>query len=257
MSFVCVFQAGSVHVRVRRDADEQLVLAHVVNRLSNLISVLTVQIFKDDWTRTSAYQILGDTAILNKLPSPISSPSRSPVMDTGHGHAHGHSHAHTYNLGPQSPVGLLKNVPPPVGAGGSLSYNMANLSTIPPGFSQLGSGLNVSSYKGGAGAFKPFQTITPSSISANNHLQMPLTSTTFPKAPSAGQSVAASMMPLGGVSHSRTDFPSTLSAGTSGAPSGRLGISAASTGNSLNLSALGGTGSLQSSLKLSENPKKQ
>lgn len=36
-------------MRVRRDADEQLVLAHVVDRLSNLVSVLTVQVFKDEW----------------------------------------------------------------------------------------------------------------------------------------------------------------------------------------------------------------
>ncbi|ESO92055.1 hypothetical protein LOTGIDRAFT_82870, partial [Lottia gigantea] len=43
--------AGSVQVRVRRDADEQLVLAHVYSRLSNLVSLLTIQIFKDDWTR--------------------------------------------------------------------------------------------------------------------------------------------------------------------------------------------------------------
>ncbi|XP_021924815.1 zinc transporter 6-A-like isoform X3 [Zootermopsis nevadensis] len=41
--------AGSLQVRVRRDADEQLVLAHVVDRLSNLVSVLTVQVFKDEW----------------------------------------------------------------------------------------------------------------------------------------------------------------------------------------------------------------
>lgn len=59
-----------MHVRVRRDADEQLVLAHVSNRLSNIIAVLTVQIFKDDWTRSSTYQILGDTSLMNKLPSP-------------------------------------------------------------------------------------------------------------------------------------------------------------------------------------------
>jgi len=55
--------AGSVHVRIRRDADEQMVLAHVYNRLSNLISVLTVQIFKDDWSRPpTSFQILGDTS---------------------------------------------------------------------------------------------------------------------------------------------------------------------------------------------------
>ncbi|XP_072265249.1 zinc transporter 6 isoform X1 [Pyxicephalus adspersus] len=43
--------AGSVHVRIRRDANEQMVLAHVTNRLSTLISTLTIQIFKDEWTR--------------------------------------------------------------------------------------------------------------------------------------------------------------------------------------------------------------
>ncbi|XP_037638420.1 zinc transporter 6 [Sebastes umbrosus] len=43
--------AGSAHVRIRRDANEQLVLAHVTNRLLPLVSTLTVQIFKDDWTR--------------------------------------------------------------------------------------------------------------------------------------------------------------------------------------------------------------
>ena len=59
-------QAGSVHVRVRRDADEQMVLAHVYNRLANLVTVLTVQIFKDDWSRPSAFQILGDTSLLSK-----------------------------------------------------------------------------------------------------------------------------------------------------------------------------------------------
>ncbi|KAM6459569.1 zinc transporter 6 isoform 2-T3 [Liasis olivaceus] len=43
--------AGSVHVRIRRDANEQMVLAHVTNRLNALVSILTVQIFKDDWIR--------------------------------------------------------------------------------------------------------------------------------------------------------------------------------------------------------------
>ncbi|XP_053314529.1 zinc transporter 6 [Spea bombifrons] len=43
--------AGSVHVRIRRDANEQMVLAHVTNRLNSLVSMLTVQIFKDDWAR--------------------------------------------------------------------------------------------------------------------------------------------------------------------------------------------------------------
>ncbi|XP_030053970.1 zinc transporter 6 [Microcaecilia unicolor] len=43
--------AGSVHVRIRRDASEQMVLAHVTNRLCTLVSTLTVQIFKDDWLK--------------------------------------------------------------------------------------------------------------------------------------------------------------------------------------------------------------
>ncbi|XP_060501170.1 zinc transporter 6 isoform X1 [Panthera onca] len=43
--------AGSVHVRIRRDANEQMVLAHVTNRLYTLVSTLTIQIFKDDWIR--------------------------------------------------------------------------------------------------------------------------------------------------------------------------------------------------------------
>jgi hypothetical protein len=47
---------------VRRDADEQLVLAHVFHRLSCLVHPLTVQIFKDDWTRGAAYAVLGSSS---------------------------------------------------------------------------------------------------------------------------------------------------------------------------------------------------
>lgn len=39
--------AGSVVVRVRRDADEQLVLAHVTDRLFPIVPELTVQVNKD------------------------------------------------------------------------------------------------------------------------------------------------------------------------------------------------------------------
>jgi len=41
--------AGSVHVRIRRDANEQMVLAHVHDRLHAVVSDLTIQAFKDDW----------------------------------------------------------------------------------------------------------------------------------------------------------------------------------------------------------------
>lgn len=69
-----VFQAGSAHVRIRRDANEQLVLAHVTNRLLPLVSTLTVQIFKDDWTRP----LLGAT---------LSSPSAPPPLGMADGYA--------------------------------------------------------------------------------------------------------------------------------------------------------------------------
>uniref|UniRef100_A0A1A8R2L7 Solute carrier family 30 (Zinc transporter), member 6 n=1 Tax=Nothobranchius rachovii TaxID=451742 RepID=A0A1A8R2L7_9TELE len=59
--------AGSAHVRIRRDANEQLVLAHVTNRLLPLVSTLTVQIFKDDWTRPL-------------LTSALTSPSAAPPL---------------------------------------------------------------------------------------------------------------------------------------------------------------------------------
>uniref|UniRef100_A0A3Q2CFT5 Solute carrier family 30 member 6 n=1 Tax=Cyprinodon variegatus TaxID=28743 RepID=A0A3Q2CFT5_CYPVA len=55
--------AGSAHVRIRRDANEQLVLAHVTNRLLPLVSTLTVQIFKDDWTRPLLSGVLSSPAV--------------------------------------------------------------------------------------------------------------------------------------------------------------------------------------------------
>lgn len=67
---VLVLQAGSAHVRIRRDANEQLVLAHVTNRLLPLVSTLTVQIFKDDWTRP---------LLSGALSSPSAAPSQLPT----------------------------------------------------------------------------------------------------------------------------------------------------------------------------------
>eukprot|EP00041_Stephanoeca_diplocostata_P004720 m.49260 g.49260 ORF g.49260 m.49260 type:complete len:366 (+) comp15310_c0_seq1:188-1285(+) len=48
--------AGSLCVRVRRDANEQMVLAHVTNKLAHLVSPndLTVQTVKDDWIHAPA-----------------------------------------------------------------------------------------------------------------------------------------------------------------------------------------------------------
>ena len=40
---------GSISVRVRRDANEQMVLAHVTNRLAPLVSQLTVQVGRSNY----------------------------------------------------------------------------------------------------------------------------------------------------------------------------------------------------------------
>ena len=79
-----MFQAGSVQVRVRRDADEQLVLAHVYARLSNIVSTLTVQIFKDDWTRASTFNFMGNPTFSQSVPYTSTLPSNrgpSPTQD--------------------------------------------------------------------------------------------------------------------------------------------------------------------------------
>ncbi|KAG8000384.1 Zinc transporter 6 [Nibea albiflora] len=77
--------AGSAHVRIRRDANEQLVLAHVTNRLLPLVSTLTVQIFKDDWTRPLLTGALSSSASVPPLGptegyAALSSSSLPPLM---------------------------------------------------------------------------------------------------------------------------------------------------------------------------------
>lgn len=65
--------AGSLHVRVRRDASEQMVLAHVTNKLSSHVTHLTIQVFKDDWIRPSSTTKVN----IPSLPSVAGSPSSS------------------------------------------------------------------------------------------------------------------------------------------------------------------------------------
>ena len=48
-----------------------MVLAHVMNRLCNVVNKLTVQVFKDDWVRTSAYQVIRESNIPPKPDSSI------------------------------------------------------------------------------------------------------------------------------------------------------------------------------------------
>ncbi|KAG1941487.1 zinc transporter [Pimephales promelas] len=73
--------AGSVHVRIRRDADEQMVLAHVTNRLSALVSTLTVQIFKDEWIRPSLSSGAGSLSLSEYVSSTVVS-ELNPVTST-------------------------------------------------------------------------------------------------------------------------------------------------------------------------------
>ena len=62
--------AGSLHVRVRRDADEQLVLAHVWNKLAGIVQILTIHIFKDDWMRRTTHQLVFNQKNINLQQQP-------------------------------------------------------------------------------------------------------------------------------------------------------------------------------------------
>ncbi|MEJ1287171.1 solute carrier family 30 (zinc transporter) member 6 [Cricetulus griseus] len=102
--------AGSVHVRIRRDANEQMVLAHVTNRLYTLVSTLTVQIFKDDWIR----------------PALLSGPVASNALNFSDHHI--------------IPMPLLKNVDDRI----PVTSTPAKPSSPPPEFSFNTPGKNVS-----------------------------------------------------------------------------------------------------------------
>ncbi len=52
----------------RRDADEQLVLAHVWNKLANVAQILTIHIFKDDWLRHQTHTFM-QSQIINHNPA--------------------------------------------------------------------------------------------------------------------------------------------------------------------------------------------
>lgn len=61
---------GSLHVRIRRDADEQLVLAHVWNKLAGMVQILTIHIFKDDWMRRTTHQLVFNQKNINFQQAP-------------------------------------------------------------------------------------------------------------------------------------------------------------------------------------------
>ncbi len=55
---------------MRRDADEQLVLAHVWNKLAGLVQILTIHIFKDDWMRRTTHQLVYNSNNLSNYTTP-------------------------------------------------------------------------------------------------------------------------------------------------------------------------------------------
>lgn len=89
---------GSLYVRVRRDASEQLVLAHVTRRLHPFVKHLTIQVVKDDWSRPTA-SVNFDWApqggyLQNVVPLQVPS-NYAGGSRNGYSHAHGsHGHAH-------------------------------------------------------------------------------------------------------------------------------------------------------------------
>ncbi|KHJ88076.1 cation efflux family protein [Oesophagostomum dentatum] len=76
---------GTVDVRVRRDADEQNVLTLVTDKMSSVVSMLTVQIVKD-----AAWNMEGMNSV-------HSSESHLSIHNNEHGHGHGHSHDHDHD----------------------------------------------------------------------------------------------------------------------------------------------------------------
>lgn len=85
----CIFtQAGSLYIKVKRDADEQEVLHQVTSKLAGHVTHLTVHITKDEWNVSpmgSHVSNVGGTIrmpninnpLLNKMAAQVSSPHMS------------------------------------------------------------------------------------------------------------------------------------------------------------------------------------
>jgi hypothetical protein len=98
---------GSLHVRIRRDADEQLVLAHVWNKLAGLVQVLTIHIFKDDWMRRTTHQLVYNqhsmpyTVATTQLTTPLP-PIYLPKINSNNPLANSNSASHPVGITPNS-----------------------------------------------------------------------------------------------------------------------------------------------------------
>ncbi|KAG3267866.1 zinc transporter 6 isoform X2 [Ictidomys tridecemlineatus] len=164
--------AGSVHVRIRRDANEQMVLAHVTNRLYTLVSTLTVQIFKDDWIRPALLSGPVAANVLNFsdhhiIPMPLlkSTDDSNPVTSTPAKHSSPPPEFSFNTPGKNvSPVILLNTQTRPYGLG--LNHGHTPYSTM------LNQGLGAP----GMGATQGFRTgftNIPSRYGNNNRIGQP------------------------------------------------------------------------------------
>ena len=73
-----------------------------------MVNMLTIQIFKDDWTRASGFSVLGSPAFSTNF-GQHQQHGPSPILDSGsiglkshiegHGHGDGHSHGHSHGQG--------------------------------------------------------------------------------------------------------------------------------------------------------------
>uniref|UniRef100_A0A8D2DY42 Zinc transporter 6 n=1 Tax=Sciurus vulgaris TaxID=55149 RepID=A0A8D2DY42_SCIVU len=162
-------EAGSVHVRIRRDANEQMVLAHVTNRLYTLVSTLTVQIFKDDWIRPALLSGPVAANVLNFsdhhiIPMPLlkSTDDSNPVTSTPAKHSSPPPEFSFNTPGKNvSPVILLNTQTRPYGLGLNHGHT--------PYSSMLNQGLGVP----GMGATQGFRTgftNIPSRYGSNNRM---------------------------------------------------------------------------------------
>ena len=96
---------GLIHVRIRRDANEQLVLAHVTRRLNPVVQYLTVQLFKDDWFHSASVHAISSNPSLQNTGAGNNSFTVFPGEAQhghshdkgGHGHSHGGGHGHSHD----------------------------------------------------------------------------------------------------------------------------------------------------------------
>ncbi|KAK7805941.1 hypothetical protein U0070_003807, partial [Myodes glareolus] len=163
--------AGSVHVRIRRDANEQMVLAHVTNRLCTLVSTLTVQIFKDDWVRPALLSGPATPSVLHfsdhhVIPMPLlkSADAVTPVTSTPAKPSSPPPEFAFNTPGKNvSPVILLNTQTRPYGLGLNRGHT--------PYSSVLSQGLTVPGFGAGQGLRPPFPHI-PSRY-GNNRMGQP------------------------------------------------------------------------------------